>query len=232
MIRAEVAVIGAGPAGAATAIRLGQLGITDVVLVDRSDFPREKTCGSGVSPAGLDMLAALGVWEQVRPHAYRIGGLRLVTPRGHAIHLSGGESASAIICCRRTLDHQLVAGAQRLGVRFIPRFRAEALIAERGRVLGFSARDGREVRARYTVVADGAHSRFAVGSTAKRTIHTVMGWWEDVPFTAHHVEMVFDAMVSPLLWRGAVRSSFVDGLVATAQQPIVGRALARLMAHL
>ena len=75
---ADVAIIGAGPAGTAAAIHLGQLGAGNVILVDRHDFPRDKTCGSGVSPKGLDVLKALGVWDQVMPEAYWIKGLRLV----------------------------------------------------------------------------------------------------------------------------------------------------------
>jgi 2-polyprenyl-6-methoxyphenol hydroxylase-like FAD-dependent oxidoreductase len=66
-VNSQVVVIGAGPAGTAAAIHLGQLGVRDVVLVDRHDFPREKTCGSGVSPKGIDVLKALGVWENVTP---------------------------------------------------------------------------------------------------------------------------------------------------------------------
>ena len=48
-IRADVAIIGAGPAGLAAALRLGQLGVRRVVVCDRRDFPRDKTCGSAIS---------------------------------------------------------------------------------------------------------------------------------------------------------------------------------------
>ncbi len=65
----DVAIIGAGPAGTAAAAHLGRLGIRDVVLVDRADFPRDKTCGSGISPKGIGVLKELGVWEDVEPHA-------------------------------------------------------------------------------------------------------------------------------------------------------------------
>jgi threonine dehydrogenase-like Zn-dependent dehydrogenase len=59
--RSRIGIIGAGPAGAAAALRLGQLGVPDVVLVDRDEFPRDKTCGSGVSPKGINTLKRLGV---------------------------------------------------------------------------------------------------------------------------------------------------------------------------
>jgi 2-polyprenyl-6-methoxyphenol hydroxylase-like FAD-dependent oxidoreductase len=91
-IQADVAIIGSGPAGTAAAIHLGQLGIRNVVLVDRHDFPREKTCGSAVSPKGLGILKALGVWEEISSEAYRIKGLRLVTPGDREVYLSGAAS--------------------------------------------------------------------------------------------------------------------------------------------
>jgi geranylgeranyl reductase family protein len=199
-IHAQVAILGAGPAGTAAAAHLGQLGVRDVVLVDREDFPREKTCGSGVSPKGIGLLKALSIWDEVKGSCYPIQGLRLVTPRGHETLLSGGESAAAVVCRRRVLDHVLLRRAQSLGVRFIPRFLARELIEEGGRVRGFRALDGREVHARFTIVADGAHSPFTPRKDKKQLIQAIMGWWEGVPFTPRHVEMVFDPLVLP--WYG------------------------------
>jgi flavin-dependent dehydrogenase len=195
--RAEVAIIGAGPAGAAAALRLGQLGVRDVVLVDRADFPRDKTCGSGLSPRGIRTLRELGVWEAVAPHAYPISGLRLVTPADRELYLSGGEAAAAVVCPRRILDHVLLERARALGVRFVPDFPVATLSVEDGRVVGFVARDGRGVRARHTLVADGALSSFTVDRRPPRLMQAIMGWWQDVPFRAHHVEMVFDRRVTP-----------------------------------
>jgi menaquinone-9 beta-reductase len=197
VIRAEVAIIGAGPAGTAAALRLGQLGVRDVVLVDRADFPRDKTCGSGVSPRGIRTLRELGVWDDVATHAYRVAGLRLVTPGDRELYLSGGDRAAAIVCRRRTLDHVLLERALALGVRFVPDFPVAELRQEGGRVVGFVGRDGREVAARQTIVADGAHSRFTVDQRPPQLMQAIMGWWEDVSFTAHHVEMVFDRLVTP-----------------------------------
>ena len=196
-IHADVAIIGAGPAGTAAAIHLGQLGVTKVVLVDRHDFPRDKTCGSGVSPKGIEVLKSLGVWEQVEQDAYWIKGLRLVTPGDREVFLSGGDDAAAIICCRRTFDHLLLKRALLLGVEFLPNFETQELLSEGGRVAGFIARDGRVVRARYTVVANGAHSTFTVNERPKRLMQAIMGWWERVPFEPNHVEMVFDRIVTP-----------------------------------
>ncbi len=196
-MNAEVVIVGAGPAGTAAAIHLGQLGVANVVLVDRLDFPRDKTCGSGVSPKGIATLRTLGVWHEVESHAYPITGLRVVTSGGHEIYVSGGEANAAVICQRRILDSILLDRAKALGVQFVPSFVARELRNDRGRIAGVVARDGREIRANYTFVADGAHSKFVVERGPKRLIHAIMGWWDHVPFRANHVEMVFDRDVLP-----------------------------------
>jgi geranylgeranyl reductase family protein len=196
-IHADVAILGAGPAGTAAAVHLGQLGIKNVVLVDRADFPRDKTCGSGLSPGGIRTLKELGVWEEVEKKAYWIKGLRLVTKGDQEMFLSGGEAAASVVCLRRVLDEKILNRARALGVTFLPRFLARSLLEENGRVEGFRAEDGREVRARFTFVADGGHSRFVPDRGPKKMLQAIMGWWDDVPFTPNYVEMIFDAKVSP-----------------------------------
>ncbi len=197
-IDAEIAIVGAGPSGTATAAHLGRLGVQGVVLVDKHPFPRDKTCGSGVSPKGIGVLRELGVWDEIRRHAYPITGLRLVTPSGHESFLTGGEKFAAIVCLRRTLDHLILGQAQDNGVRFVPHFTVDRLLEERNRVAGVVAKDGREVRARYTVIAGGTHCHLVPARRPRKVIQAIMGWWEGVPFREHHVEMVFDPMVLPL----------------------------------
>ena len=194
---ADVAILGAGPAGTAAAVHLGQLGVKNVVLVDRADFPRDKTCGSGLSPKGIKALKQLGVWDEVEPESYWIKGLRLVTPGDREVYVSGGDAAAAVVCNRRTLDHIILKRAISLGVQFVPSFLTTKLIEDGGRVRGFVSQNGDEVHAKYTIIADGAHSRFTVDRGPKQKIQAIMGWWDNVPFKQQHVEMVFDKMVSP-----------------------------------
>ena len=66
-IDADVAIVGAGPAGSALAIMLGRKGVR-TVLLDRSRFPRDKACGEGLMPAGVSVLEELGV----QPHFHKI----------------------------------------------------------------------------------------------------------------------------------------------------------------
>jgi geranylgeranyl reductase family protein len=198
VIEANVAIVGAGPAGTAAAARLGQLGVTGVVLLDKHPFPRDKTCGSGLSPKGIEVLRELGVWEAVQREAYPIRGLRLVSQKGREVMLSGGDRSNAAICLRRTLDHIILQRALDAGVQFVPHFVATQLREAEGRVTGVVARDGREVRARITVIAGGSHCHLVPPRRPRKTIQAIMGWWEGVPIHEHHVEMIFDPMLHPL----------------------------------
>ncbi len=56
----DVIIVGAGPAGAASAISLARRGYA-VALIDKEEFPREKLCGDFINPSNWPMLAQLGV---------------------------------------------------------------------------------------------------------------------------------------------------------------------------
>jgi geranylgeranyl reductase family protein len=195
---ANVVILGAGPAGTAAAAQLGLLGVRDVVLVDRHDFPRDKTCGSGLSPRGIETLKELGVWHDVEPHSYAIHGMRLVTKGDHESWQSAGDKAAAVVCQRRILDHVLLKKAVSRGVTFVPGFNATEVLREGERVVGIKAQDGSTVRAKYVMIAGGSHCRVGLPEQRpRRIIQAIMGWWDDVPFRANHLEMIFDASLEP-----------------------------------
>ena len=189
-------IIGAGPGGAAAAVRLAQRGVTGIVLVDKDRFPREKTCGSALSPNGLKLADALGIGADVKRLGYHIHSLRMVTPGHREMQLRTSEGA-AVVLLRKHFDNLLVERAQALGVEFRSGFRASELIREGGRVVGVRAKD-EELRADYVIAADGAHSIFSSDPRPKRTISTLMGWWEGMRIQPGTMEMVFDKNLSPL----------------------------------
>jgi flavin-dependent dehydrogenase len=194
---ANVLIVGSGPGGGATAVRLAQLGVPDVMLVDRDRFPRDKTCGSGISPNCVTVLEELGLGDEVRERGYMIHTLRLVTPGNREMLLTG--DLQAFILLRKHFDNLLNERAQKLGVGFRGGWRANHLLRDAsGRAYGVRSLDGDEIHANYVICADGAHSIFSWDPRPKRTISTLMGWWENVPFREHTVEMVFDKGVSPL----------------------------------
>jgi geranylgeranyl reductase family protein len=192
----SVVIVGAGPGGAAAAVSLAARGVREVLLLDKDQFPRDKTCGSALSPNGVALLDQLGVGAEVRRRGYPIDAARIVTPGGRQMHLVSAESA--IILLRKHFDNLLVERAQALGVTFRSGFLARELIREGDRVVGVRSREGEEVRASCVLAADGAHSIFSSDPRPRRTISTLMGWWEGFPIEPHTLEMVFDRNLAPL----------------------------------
>lgn len=193
----RVVIAGAGPGGAAAAIALAQRGITDVLLLDRDPFPRDKTCGSGLSPNALKVIDELGIGADVRERAYPIDSVRIVTPAKKEMLLS--SNAAAVVLLRRHFDHMLVQRAQKLGVTLETGFRADQLLHDgSGRVVGVKGFDGEERRGDFVFCADGAQSIFTQDKRPKRSISTLMGWWENVDVAPRQLDMIFDKNVAPL----------------------------------
>ena len=89
--RAQVIVVGAGPAGAATAYHLANHGI-DVLLLEKSSFPRDKICGDGLTPRAVKQLIAMG-FDLDQPGWQKNRGLR-IKGAGHQIELPWPDLAT------------------------------------------------------------------------------------------------------------------------------------------
>jgi geranylgeranyl reductase family protein len=159
----DVLVVGAGPAGSATAAWAAELGL-DVVLADKESFPRDKACGDGLTPRAIAELRRLGLgpWlEGGRPvnrglHACGFGQeLFLPWPGG-----SLPETGSAVP--RTELDAVVRDQALARGVLAITGARAVDVVRDGARVAGVVFARGSErftVACRRLVVADGARSQ-------------------------------------------------------------------------
>ncbi len=156
-LSADLVVVGAGPAGAATA--LGALDVDPtlrVLLVDRAAFPRDKSCGDGVAPHVLDLLAEVGVTGLLDDRT-PISRLRLV--RG-ARSVDRQMHRPAYVVPRAILDARLVAAAQRAGAVLVhdkvrsvtPRSATDPV------PVVLDLRDAGRLEAPVLVGADGAHS--------------------------------------------------------------------------
>jgi flavin-dependent dehydrogenase len=186
----DVLVVGAGPAGSATAAFLAQAGCS-VGLVDRSTFPRDKACSEYMSPEAVRVLDRLAVLEELESCGARpLQGTAVTAARGARLHgrfsLAGHRPfrGTGLSVSRRLLDDALVRAAQSAGAQLLERQVVEELIYDRGAVAGALIRDGeghrRAVRARLTVGADGLRSVVARRMGVRRH-----GWLRRVAFVAH-----------------------------------------------
>lgn len=147
---ADVAVVGAGPAGSASALRVLQLRPdARVLLLEAAAFGRDKTCGDGVAAHVFDLLDALGV-PDLRPLGPAVPGLLLRTPGGQVVARRCARPNHPIP--RAVFDARLVEAAVARGA-LLHRHRVRALRVEDDRVV----LDGR-FTARVVIGADGANS--------------------------------------------------------------------------
>ena len=167
---ADVIVVGAGPAGATTAFYLAQSGL-DVLLLEKSRFPREKVCGDGLTPRAVKSLIGMGISVSEQDGWVRNKGLRVIGA-GQRLELAWPELSSypgfGLVRTRHDLDEALARRAQQAGARLIEGITVTGPVRHErtGRITGVVARpDGGEDRrysARVVVAADGNSSRLSV----------------------------------------------------------------------
>lgn len=152
----DAVVIGAGPAGAATAMELARSGAA-VLLVERTPFPRWKVCGSCLGPGTQEVLRSLGVGDLLA--ALGAPTLRTLRVAGWGIHADVPLGRSVAVS-RAALDASLVEAAVGAGVTFLGPGRARVEGCENGARLVALEVEGESVvvRAKVVVAADGLGS--------------------------------------------------------------------------
>jgi geranylgeranyl reductase family protein len=158
----EVVIVGAGPAGSALAYFLAREG-RDVLLIDKAVFPRDKTCGDGLTPRALGVLRTMGVLESVAAAGRRINGLHFYAPNGtrvvSPIPRWGDLPEFLVVLPRFQLDQLLLRHAQQAGAHFKPHVEAIDVLRDGERITGVAVRTPAgpaELRAQYVVLATGA----------------------------------------------------------------------------
>lgn len=160
----DVVVIGAGPGGSSTAHFLARAGL-DVLLVDRADFPRDKTCGDGLTPCALENLHELGLLPELTSRAWPIRTVEVVAPRRQRLTtpLTAQDHVAAyppgLVVPREILDNLILERAVAAGATFQPGVRVTDLEpSETGIVVsGEQAGGAVSVEGRLAVVATGAN---------------------------------------------------------------------------
>ncbi len=177
VLRTEVLVVGGGPAGAAAGFWLARLG-HDVVVIERKKFPREKTCGDGLTPRAVKELGDMGLGDQLSQF-HRYEGLR-ATAHGKALELKWPTHPIypqyGYVVRRRELDMMVARNAQDAGAKLLEEHEAIAPIIESDCVRGAMVTnkvDGSTIaiHAQYVIIADGANSRFgrAIGTSREKS---------------------------------------------------------------
>ncbi len=161
LLRPELLVVGAGPAGSAAAIHAARAGYA-VLLVDAASFPRDKTCGDGLTPRALSELRALGLAERVTG-GYTNRGL-ILHGFGNSVTAPWPDSSYGTVgsAMPRTLfDALLLTTARAAGAEVWEDSPAVDVTVERGRARSVGIMHGGEtvkVYPRWIIVADGVRS--------------------------------------------------------------------------
>jgi geranylgeranyl reductase family protein len=186
--QADVIVVGAGPAGASAAYHLAEAGV-DVLLLEKSAFPRDKICGDGLTPRAVRQLVAMGI-DLDAPGWQRNLGLRIVGA-GHRLELPWPELAAfppyGLVRTRADLDEILARHAEKAGARLMERTAVTGPVVDErtGRVTGVTAKpvDDRGRRlggdetytAPVVVACDGVSARLAIALGLERRDDRPMG---------------------------------------------------------
>ncbi|GLW55324.1 geranylgeranyl reductase family protein [Kitasatospora phosalacinea] len=179
---ADVIVVGAGPAGSSTAYWLAQAGL-DVLLLEKTEFPREKVCGDGLTPRAVKQLVDMGI--DVSAEGWlRNKGLRIIGG-GVRLELDWPDLAAfpdyGLVRKRADFDELLARQAQKAGARLYENCNVSGPVQDRtGRITGVTAKigpDKREVEfhAPLVVAADGNSTRLSLAMGLHRIESRPMG---------------------------------------------------------
>jgi len=178
---ADVIVVGAGPGGSAAAYHLASRGL-DVLLLEKTHFPREKVCGDGLTPRAVAQLLKMGVDTSESAGWIRNRGLRVVAD-DVAIELDWPELQAfpnyGLTRTRLDFDQILADRAVAAGAELRCGVKVTAPVFDlAGRVCGVTAvKDGEQLtyRAPLVIAADGVSGRLALALGLKRDEKRPMG---------------------------------------------------------
>ena len=182
----KVAILGAGPAGATSALFLNKAGI-DCILIDRATFPRDKICGDALSGKVAEILKKLDP-ELVDRMAKREDhlpcyGVNFIAPNVKSLRVpfkkdyTKGDEAVGFIATRVDFDNFLFQEAK--AKQHVQTLENTQITQWEKTPNGYTlrAKNGDSIHCNLLLVCDGAHSKFArkVGGIVKENDHYCAG---------------------------------------------------------
>ena len=175
----DVAIVGGGPSGAAAAHYLATRGHS-VVVCEKKTFPREKTCGDGLTPRAVKVLSEMGLDDELSTWE-RVQGLR-VHAAGRTLELSFPDldawESFGLVKPRKDLDKIVLDNAETSGAKVLYGTQVVKPVFEKGVCTGVIAkREGseEEIRAKWVVCAEGAATKFGRALGRSRDASYPMG---------------------------------------------------------
>lgn len=208
ILNPEILIIGAGPGGSVAAHALARLG-HDVLLIDAATFPRDKTCGDGLTPLAVKTLDELGVLPAVEGvGAVRIDHTRIKGPFGVQATMRFADfhpdHPYALTLPRYTLDDTLRQHAVASGVEFMGGVRVDEI--ERAgdaitRVQASTSAGSLLIEARHVVIAVGANigllKRTGFITHKPRIIRAARAYYTNIPGGTPYYDFYFDGQLLP-----------------------------------
>lgn len=202
----DVIVVGAGPGGSATAYFLAQAGL-DVLLLDKAEFPRDKTCGDGLTPRALDVLRQMDILSQVSEAGYRIEGIELHGRKGNAMTARLPKHPNypdyMLIVPRFELDEIIRLRAAKSGVEFHGGVTVRDIEQFDDHVLMHAEQGGHHVEfsGRLTVLAVGANMgllrHVGILKTNPKVILAARGYYHRLQGLTRRVQAHFEHVAMP-----------------------------------
>ena len=204
----DVCIVGAGPAGSTAACLLARQGLK-VALLDRARFPRDKTCGDGITPRGARVLDRLGVLDRVAGQGFACRGVDIRGPglAGSTVEFTipfdqgrARGPSDLIVLPRHALDDLLLRHALAAGPDY---FEATKVVAVETHATHARVRadTGLTIDAATVVLATGAESQLlrACGLLADKppTEHAARAYFDGVEGLTDRVVLFFDGVDLP-----------------------------------
>src|SRR2546422_10639037 len=165
----DVVIVGAGPSGSTTAHYLAKAGF-NVLLLDKFNFPRDKTCGDGLTPRALHILDDMGILDNINQVGYRSNKLELISPKGHTASALFPKRENLcdymLVVPRLVLDNIILERALKSGAHFQAPVRVTGIEQEGNTMLVKGEQRAKAItfRARMLIHATGANTKLLLNT--------------------------------------------------------------------